>query len=145
MFISSIADRGATPALIKTMAFNEVRLKTIADNVANSQTPGYRAKHLDVRAFQTALRKALDARRGDSNAPFIVESGRQIRTGSDGMLKVTPTTTPVENALFHDGTNMSIERQMADLAETGMVHQMAAKMLQGSFNGLRKAIRGRVG
>ena len=33
---------------------------------------------------------------------------------------------------------------MADLAETGMVHEMAASLLRGYFDGIRKAIRGSV-
>ena len=47
MFISTITDRGAKPALIKTMSFTEARLRMIAENVANMETPGYRAKRLD--------------------------------------------------------------------------------------------------
>ena len=31
MYFSNIADRGATPALVKTIAFTEARLKMIAD------------------------------------------------------------------------------------------------------------------
>jgi flagellar basal body rod protein FlgB len=47
--------------------------------------------------------------------------------------------------LFHDGTNQSLEREMADLAETVMVHETAGTLLRGNVDGLRKAIRGTVG
>ena len=142
MFVSSITDRGATPALVKTMVFSQARLNMIAENVANIHTPGYRAKQLDTRAFQLALRKALDTRKQDPRRPFVVKAGREVRTDRSGRLTVTPTERPVENILFHDGTNMSIERQMADLAETGMTHRLASMLLRGNFEGLRKAIRG---
>ena len=49
---------------------------------------------------------------------------------------------PVEHSLLHDGTNQSIEQQMAMLAETGMTYDLATMLLNGSYNGLRKAIRG---
>ncbi len=144
MFISNVTDRGATPALVKTLAFNEVRLATIAENIANSQTPDYRTKQLDTRAFQRALRKALETRGGDPGKPFVIDAGRELRTDAHGFLQVTPTEQPVENILFHDGTNMSLERQMADLAEIAMAHEFAATLLRGRFEGLRKAIRGTV-
>jgi len=142
MFISSMTDRGATPAMVKMLAFNEVRLKTIAENVANIQTPGYRAKQLDAAAFQRSLREALDARARDPNKPFDVRSGDEVRTDPQGFLRVNPSEKPVDNILFHDGTNSSIEREMADLAETGMTHELFTALLNGRINGLRKAIRG---
>ena len=143
MFISNITDRGATPALVKTLAFNEARFRMVAQNLANSETPRYRTKHVDPKAFQAALRKALQTRAGDPTKPFVVTSGREVQTDPSGFLKVTPTEKPAENILFHDGTNMSIERQMAALAETDMMHEITATLLRGRFEGLRKAIRGR--
>ncbi len=144
MFLSQLTDHGATPALVKGLAFNEARLSMIAENIANSETPGYRAKQLDVRAFQAALRDALDTHRDAPSAPFAVRSGKEVRTDPQGYLRVTPSLKPVENVLFHDGTNLSLERQMADLAETGMAHQMFTTLLRGNFDGVRKAIRGRL-
>ena len=144
MFISNVTDRGATPALVHTLAFNQARLQMIAENVANSKTPGYRAQQLDVRAFQQALREALEARKSDPHKPLMVQSGRQVSTDEQGTLHVTPGEKPVENVLFHDGTNVSLERQMADLAETGMTQELLTTLLHGRFEGLRKAIRGTV-
>lgn len=128
--------------MVKMLAFNESRLRMISENVANIQTPGYRAKQLDAAAFQRSLREALDARARDPNRPFTVQSGREVRTDAQGYLRVTPSQKPVENILFHDGTNLSIEREMADLAETGMTHDLFTALLNGRFNGLKKAIRG---
>ena len=130
MYLSNLTNRGATPALMKTLAFNEARLKMIADNVANIHTPGYRTKQLSVRAFQRALREAMDAKGNDPNKPFVVRSDREVMTDRSGLLRVTPSEKSVENILFHDGTNQSIERQMADLAETGMMHDLATTLLR---------------
>ena len=145
MYLSSLTNRGATPALVNTLAFNEARLKMIAENVANSQTPGYQTKHLDASAFQQALREALKAKGSDPYKSLVVKGGDETSTDKNGFLRVTPSHKPVENILFHDGTNMSIERQMADLAETGMMHELATTLLQDRFAGLRAVIRGTVG
>lgn len=145
MFLTAISDGGAIPALVKTLAFNEQRLRMISENVANIHTPGYRAKQLDTKAFQRALGEALDARSSDAHTPFDVSAGDEVATDEFGFLRVTPSERPVDNILFHDGTNLSIEREMADLAETGMVHEMASTLLDGYYDRLRKAIRGTVG
>ena len=143
MFITGITDRGATPAIVATLAYAEGRQKVIAENVANWNNPDYTTKRLDPRAFQRALGKALEDRGGDVNKPFRVASTEQFRMGRGGALQLTPTAEPAENILFHDGTNMSIERQMADLAENAMTHELATTLLRGRYEGLRKAIRGR--
>ncbi len=144
MFLSSVTDRGAMPALATTLAYNQARLKMIAENIANIHTPGYRAKQLDRQAFQGALRKALDARASDPAKSLAVKVDHEVRTNRQGHLDVTPAEKPVENVLFHDGTNFSIERQMADLAETGMMHDLATALLRERFEDLRKVIRGTV-
>jgi len=142
MFLSTITDRGSTPGLVKTMAFTQKRLRMISENVANVHTPGYKAKTLDVKGFQRALGRAFLEHQKDINRPFVVENGDQVHTNERGYLEVTPTDQAGRNILFHDGTNLSIERQMADLAETGMVHEMATTLVRGNFDRLRKAIRG---
>lgn len=145
MFLSSVTNRGALPALEKSLVYNQARLKVIAENVANIHTPGYRARHLDAAAFQGALRKAVAARGDDPSKALTVNLGREVRTDRHGHLEVTPMEKPGKNILFHDGTNLSIERQMADLAETGMMHELATNLLRRGFERLRQAIRGTVG
>ena len=144
MFLSSVTDRGAMPALVSTLAYNQARLNMIAENIANVHTPEYRTKRLDTEAFQGALREALDARAANPATSWAVKVDGEVRTNRRGQLNVTPTEKPVENILFHDGTNLSIERQMADLAETGMMHDLATALLRERYEGLRRAIRGTV-
>lgn len=143
MYLENLTNRGAAPALLNTLTFTEARHRMIAANVANWQTPGYKAKQLDVKSFQAALRRALDEKGGDAEKAFVVASTSQFGTETSGHLRVTPTERPVGNLLFHDGTNVSIDQLMTDLADNAMVHQAAATLLKGYFDGMRKAIRGR--
>lgn len=142
MYLSELTNKGATPALIATMSFNEARHRVTSENIANIHTPGYRARQLDARGFQMALRRALEEKGDARLKPLNVRSGREVRSRADGTLSIKPTERPVDNVLFHDGTNLSIEREMAELAETGLMHDLAASLLRGRFDGLRKAIRG---
>ena len=140
MFFSEITDRGPTPALVHSLAFTQARLDVIAENIANQQTPGYRAKQLDTAEFQGALRESVEVRERNPRAAFAVR-GREVQTRTDGSLQVTPSELPVEQVLFHDGTNVSLERQMAELAETGLAHELAVTLLNGRMDSLRRVIR----
>jgi flagellar basal-body rod protein FlgB len=143
MFLNDVTEQGVMPALVKTLAFQESRLKMIAENIANAQTPGYRTKQLDVAGFQNSLREALAERRNGTSSEFEVLSD-EVMSDEQGFLRVNPSEEPVENLLFHDGTNVSIEQQMADLAQTTLWSDLSSKFLQGRYEGLRKAIRGSV-
>ncbi len=140
MFISTLTGGTSTQALEATLRFNHHRLKTLAENIANFGTPGYRTKQLDARAFQKALRTAMDERRG--GAALQVNAGREVSTDAAGRMKIHPSQAPVENILFHDGTNASMESQMSQLAQTGLTQRLATDLLKDKFDGLRKAIRG---
>ena len=60
MFFGDVVNRGVMPALDKMLAFTQARQRMLAENVANVDNPHYRTKQLDARAFQNALREALD-------------------------------------------------------------------------------------
>lgn len=143
MFLQAITSNGAIPMLEKTLAFAEARNKVLAENIANVTTPGYRAKQLDVNSFQAALAEASASRKEDGGA-FRLEQTDEIKVDDAGCLRVQPSYVPTQNLLFHDGTNASIERQMSDLAENTMTHQVANELLKTYFDGVSKAIRGRV-
>jgi flagellar basal-body rod protein FlgB len=132
------------PALGHALTFGEARLRVIAENVANIGTGGYRAKQLDKGGFQAAMREALDRRGQNVSQPLEIRDTGEVSTDRQGRLVVKPSLRPAENVLFHDGTNMSIESQMSELAETQMMHRSAALLMRNRVDGLRKAIAGRV-
>ncbi|MFQ5422341.1 MAG: flagellar basal body rod protein FlgB [Phycisphaerae bacterium] len=141
--LTDITGGGAFPMLEKTLAFTAARNRMLAENIANVTTPGYRTQQLDVSAFQAALRDASD-RRSPVEKPFRLERTNEFELDEAGFLKTHPSEEPAENLLFQDGTNARIERQMAMLAENAMMNQFAAETLKGYYDGMAKAIRGRV-
>lgn len=143
MFLGSVTSGGAFPMLEKALAFTEARNKMLAENIANITTPGYRAKQLDVKSFQSALREASE-KRASRDGRFEIGATEQFRPDELGHLDVSPTLEPPENLLFHDGTNARIELEMSNLAENTMANQVANELLRTYFAGLEKAIRGRV-
>jgi len=144
MFFVDVVNHGAMPVMEKMLAFTQARHRVLAENVANVDTPHYQTKHLDPQAFQAALREALDTRERTGSSDFRLRDTHEFRQDASGRLVVTPRVEPAENILFHDHTNGRIESQMAALAENAMMHQTMTELTRGKFEGLLKAIRGRV-
>ena len=144
MYFVDVVNRGSIPALEKMLAFTQARQEMLAENIANVDTPGYRTQHLDPKRFQRALRQALDDRTQGRSSGFKLPRTDQFGQDGTGRLWVRPTRTPAENILFHDGTNVRIEKQMSMLAENAMMHEMVADRLKGKYDALMTAIRGRV-
>ena len=129
----------------KMVAYTEQRQRMLAENVANIDNPHYRARQLDTEACQAALGRAVQARRqGGAGAPFSIEKTSEFHQDAAGRIVVTPSLAPPENVLFHDDTNARVERQMAQLAENSMMHKVASELLRKEYDGLLKAIRGRI-
>jgi flagellar basal-body rod protein FlgB len=110
-----------------------------AANIANADTPGYRAQ--EVR-FEDDLRLALRTQ----------SSGRMERTdarhlGPTGELprgRVQPREA--ESSLTTNGiNNVEIDREMADLAANTLRYDMAAELVARAYRGMKAAIRGRPG
>jgi len=144
MFIADIANSGSIPTLDAMLSFTEAQHRVLAENIANIDTPGYQARHLDVRRFRKALAGAVAERKESRATGLRIESDRQFEQQPDGSIRFRPADEPPENVLFHDQTNARIERQMSLLAENAMMHQTATELLAGRYQGLLKAIRGRV-
>lgn len=143
MWMDKLINRGPLPVLEKVAAFSQARHRMLAENIANVDTPGYRTKQLDPKLFQAKLAEAIADRGGDSTKPLKIDGTKQFRLDDRGMLHVTPTVRPTENILFHDGTNVSLEKQMSSLAENNLMHQVSIELMRKKVLSLRKAIFGR--
>ena len=142
MFFDQLINQTSIPVLGKVMNFAAARHEQLAHNIANIDTPGYKVRDLSVADFQNALAKAIDNR--DDNGGRLVLKGRQVRTGNDGTTLYRPADVTAHNLLFHDLANRQIEKQMAALAENTLTYNMTAELMRTQFEGLKKAIRGRV-
>ncbi|GAB4109098.1 MAG: flagellar biosynthesis protein FlgB [Phycisphaeraceae bacterium] len=144
--ISKLFTSGSMQAVERLVEFTGARHKLLAANIANFETPFYRARDLDPQVFQASLRRAIDDRRRSGSGPI---DGRlempdtpQARYRDDGV-RFKPTYSD-EGIMFHDRTNADIERTMQHLVENTMAHNMGLELLKNQFDLLKTAIRGRV-
>ena len=92
------------------------RQRTIADNLANLETPGFTAKRVD---FEESLKAALQ----------------------DGSGVVAPSTRASSNPALPNGNNVLIEEEVLDLQETSLKYQLGIEAVTSKFNLLRSSMR----
>lgn len=92
------------------------RQKILASNIANADTPNYKAKDIN---FQEELKKAVSE---DTATYKIIEA---------------PTTMP-----NRDGNTVNIEVEMTKLAETMLMYNAATQLLSTRIRMLKDAIKG---
>ena len=118
--------------LTRGLAYATARHSLIARNLANLETPGYRAKDL---TFDDYLRPAIELASADL-APSLQPIGFGGRS---------PRVVAAGDAVARlDGNNVHLDRQMARLAENTMYQQTLVQLLSNQFNTLKLAISGRV-
>lgn len=119
------------PALERSMAFSQRRHELLAGNVANIDTPGYRQKDLSETQFQAAL---ADSIRSASDPDIRLSSA----TTRDDMYSGPRAAS--EEIVFHDGSDVSIEHQVTEIAKNQHLHGLAVTTMRSQFALLRAAI-----
>lgn len=144
MWIERLTTSRTAHAAEVAAQFAEQRQRVLADNLANIDTPDYATKRLDPEAFQASLRQALDRARTEHRNRLELRGNAQFSTGPAGRVTVQPAIEPAPYVLLHDGTNALLERLMGDIAGNSLSYELATTLLRGQYEGLLRAIRGRV-
>jgi len=96
------------------------RHAVLAENVANAETPGYRARDLD---FGHVLESAFDGAPGG-------------RTGAGGVEPTVDTKAVIKV----DRNSVDIDTEMARLSENALRIVALTRLISGSYAGLKRAI-----
>lgn len=121
------------PALEQSASFAQRRHAVLAGNMANIDTPGYRARDLSTEDFQNALADAIN----EINHPSPGNSQ------DDAVDQIDPMQGPrraMENLLYHDGSEINLERQVTEIAKNQNLHNTAIALMRSQFATLRVAI-----
>ncbi len=106
--------------------FTWKRHKILLSNIANADTPNYRAKDL------TFLKEL-------NRIPLKRTNPKHITYSHKEDFKVIELK---RNLIGNDRNNVSLEEEMAKLAQNRIAYEVYMKMITGSFNKLNKVIRG---
>ena len=107
-----------TTALHTMLRGLSARQQAIADNIANVETPNYRAKVID---FEASLREALSSGEGANVAPELSRTN---------------------NRALPNGNDVQIDQEMVRLQETNLRYELATSAMSSKLGILRTSIRG---
>lgn len=123
---------GTINMLGRSLDLGSMRHKLISSNIANQETPGYKAVDVD---FMAALNKA----EGEA-LPMSKSDERHLKgVSSVSQGAVSVQQTGVDEG--YDRNSVNIEKEMAKMAENTMMYNAAADILARKFKGLEYAVR----
>ena len=136
--LPSFVDSTNIPILQEVINFAQSRHAVLAGNIANVDTPEYRVRDLSVETFQMELGQAIEARRQrhEQITPGVIADAND-----DAMHKVRDS---MKHILYHDGSDVSMEQQVTEMAKNQFMHNLAIAIMSSQFRLLQVAVSERV-
>ena len=113
------------------------RAEVLASNIANADTPGYKAQDLD---FQSALKVAQTAI--DSGTNLALTNSKHIDIGNSNPLLSAVKFRDVFQPDTGDGNTVDINTERMAYTQKSLEYQTSLEFLNGRINGLRKVLAG---
>ena len=127
MKFNPLSKMASVPLLKKSLGVYSERNNTIAENIANVETKGFKPYRVD---FEKELQRAMQ-----KSAPVGVKSDSRHMTIGGHALNVQSKISTQDQAV-------NIEQEMAELAKNQIRFEFAARKLNGAYELIRSAIRG---
>ena len=120
-----------------TIGARAARAEVLSANIANADTPGYKAKDLD---FSAALQQAQSG----------MESGFSLATSNERHISSTLSSGLTSSVKYRnpdqpdtgDGNSVDVQRERSAFLENGLEYQASLEFLNSRISGLLKAIKG---
>ena len=131
-------DLGGIPlfAMLRSrLGYLSERQRVIAENVSNSDTPGFRPQDLKPFTFESKVNIAMSAAGG----PAVTQPGHMAPPGARRPGVRSTRTHDSETTL--DGNSVVLEDEMLKMTEARMNYDAAIGFYQKSLNMLRLAAR----
>lgn len=109
------------------------RSELIAGNLANIETPGYKAVDID---FESALKSASSRQSGGSSKMWVTDS-RHIQGVSGGDLPITQVSDDESHRV--DGNTVDLDKEMSKLVKTQLMYEAGINALVRKMSLLSKA------
>lgn len=126
----------------QALKLREQRTELLARNLANADTPGFKAQDLDFRAAMAA------SHAGNAVAPGALAATRARHIGASGEAGLAPGSTaafvkyrtPLAPSL--DGNTVDAQLEQAAFADNAVRYQATLQFLSSKFRSLMTAITG---
>lgn len=121
----------------KALGFRAARAEVLANNIANADTPNYKARDLDFAAMLAAQNEQQSGRQ------FGLSRTSSQHMAGDGIQLADPALrfrTPLHPSI--DQNSVDMQQEQASYAENAVQFQASFTMLNSKFKGLMSALRG---
>ncbi len=132
--MSGIFDK-TTDALAASVNMRLLRHNVTAANIANAETPGYKAKVVD---FEQALSRAID-REGLGRLHTDHPDHLLMGSGSISRARADVYDNP-DVLVSQDGNTVDMEREIATLNENSILYKAALQLMNKKLASLRYAV-----
>ncbi|NNK86292.1 MAG: flagellar basal body rod protein FlgB [Desulfobacterales bacterium] len=123
--------------LEKALDLRSKKHQVIASNIANMDTPDYKA-------FDVIVEKELQKVSGEKNSISLNQTNKAHMqpngSTAEGVNVQIDSTQGL--SLRGDGNTVDLDKQMTNMAENTLKYKAAAQMIHKKFQGLKSAIQG---
>ncbi|MCS6838208.1 MAG: flagellar basal body rod protein FlgB [Bdellovibrionaceae bacterium] len=115
--------------------YRDLKHKIVSSNIANSETPNYKAKKID---FEQALKRQLDLekiRQLSASHPNHIPVGGTVSASARAEIYEDPDG-PVSN----DGNTVDLEKEMTRLAENQIQYKTLIQLINKKLASLKYAV-----
>lgn len=140
--LTRIFDSTTLKGMEKALDGAALRQKVIANNIANVDTPNYKAVEV---TFEDQLRRALE-KEVTGGLGLKTTHPRHISVNEEGstVFNMEPQIRTVKGTSYrNDKNNVDIDREMAKNSENELYYNAVIRALNDEFKLLRTAITGR--
>lgn len=131
--MSGLFDK-TTNGLATSIAMRQIRNNVISSNIANAETPGYKAKKME---FEGALQRSLDL---DGANSLSTSDGQHFAVGGQAINKTRPDIfEDPEGAVNNDGNSVDLEKEMSALSENAVMYKAALQLINKKMAALKYA------
>jgi len=121
---------GSISELKRALDVSHVRNRVIAENIANSETPGFKGSSVDFQRAMADANSSADLNMSKTNSMHIFPGGR------DEAVKIDKEGGPARA----DGNNVDQNMEMVRLSENAIIYSTAADLLNRKIKLLKFAI-----
>ncbi|MDP3539384.1 MAG: flagellar basal body rod protein FlgB [Azonexus sp.] len=121
--------------LNQAMNLRTQRHQVLASNIANADTPGFKARDFN---FETAMQNAMAGRGATSGVDLARTSSGHMQGGGGSGSAMLSFRTQTQAAADGNTVDMDIER--SQIAENALQYQIVTQFISDKFKGIRSAL-----
>lgn len=124
----------------QALAIHSRRAEVLANNLANAETPGFKARDIDFRAaLQQVKAQGSGGQLATTNPRHLGGNGTSM-TSIDNLIGEMKFRNPTQPSL--DGNTVDSLREKSEFMENALLYQVNLRFLTGKVKMLKTALKG---